>query len=69
MVKPYKATPPEKPSGIKNESKFISSKIIVEGDKEYLSYAHWKKGLDNNTKVIDTEAFWEELEHFYIYEH
>tara|TARA_Y100000004_G_scaffold194037_1_gene257785 strand:- start:1548 stop:2711 length:1164 start_codon:yes stop_codon:yes gene_type:complete len=69
MVKPYKATPPEKPSGIKNESKFISSKIIVEGDKEYLSYAHWKKGLDNNNKVIDTEAFWEELEHFYIYEH
>ena len=46
----------------------MSSLRIIEGGKEYLSYAHWKKGLDNNNKVLDTPEYWRESDHFYIYE-
>ena len=50
------------------DSKFLSNKKIIQGDKVYLSYAHFKKGLDSNDNVLDTPDYWEELEHFYIYE-
>lgn len=40
--------------------------------KEYASKAHWKAGITNNkekSKIIDTDDFWEEVEHFNIYNH
>jgi len=56
------------PCRVKKNSKFISSKRLIEGGKEYLSYAHWKKGLDKDNKVLDTPEYWRDLDHFYIYE-
>ena len=56
------------PSEITENTRFLSGKRLIEGGKEYLSYAHWKKGLDNNNTVIDSPDYWKELEHFYIYE-
>jgi hypothetical protein len=49
-------------------TKFLTNKNIVEGEKIYKSYAHFKKGLDSDDKVIDTPEYWEELKHFYIYD-
>jgi len=51
-----------------DDARFMSSLRLIEGGKEYLSYAHWKKGLDNNNKVLDTAEYWKESDHFYIYE-
>jgi len=61
---------PERPKveGLKENTQFFSSKRLLEGGKEYLSYAHWKKGLDSNNKVLDSPDYWKELDHFYIYE-
>ena len=56
------------PCELSDDSRFMSSLRLVEGGKEYLSYAHWKKGLDSNNKVIDTPEYWRESDHFYIYE-
>ena len=53
---------------VTEKTQFISSLRLIEGGKEYLSYAHWKKGLDNNNKVIDSPEYWRESDHFYIYE-
>ena len=49
-------------------AKFLTNKKIVEGEKVYTSYAHYKKGLDSCDKVIDSSDYWEESKHFYIYE-
>ena len=51
-----------------NDAKFLSNKKIIEADKVYMSYAHYKKGLDSCDKVLDTPEYWEESKHFYIYE-
>jgi hypothetical protein len=61
---------PERPKieNLSPDAQFFSSKRLMEGGKEYLSYAHWKKGLDGNNKVLDTPDYWKELDHFYIYE-
>jgi hypothetical protein len=61
---------PDRPKieNLSANAQFFSSKRILEGGKEYLSYAHWKKGLDRNNKVLDTSDYWKELDHFYIYE-
>tara|TARA_R110002110_G_scaffold98233_1_gene251558 strand:+ start:1449 stop:2588 length:1140 start_codon:yes stop_codon:yes gene_type:complete len=61
---------PERPKieNLSPDAQFFSSKRLIEGGKEYLSYAHWKKGLDGNNKVLDTPEYWKELDHFYIYE-
>jgi hypothetical protein len=56
------------PCEIGEDSRFMSSLRLIEGGKEYLSYAHWKKGLDSNNKVLDTPEYWRESDHFYIYE-
>ena len=56
------------PCEVGEDTRFMSSLRIIEGGKEYLSYAHWKKGLDNNNRVIDTPEYWRESDHFYIYE-
>ena len=58
----------KKLENVTKNSKFFSGKYLVEGGKEYLSYAHWKKNLDNSNIVIDTPEYWDELDHFYIYE-
>jgi hypothetical protein len=58
----------EKPCEITEKTRFISRKRIVCEGKEYLSYAHFKKGLDRNNKVLDSPEYWRELDHFYIYE-
>ena len=67
---PGRPSLPEKkpPCTVSDGSRFICDKRIVEGSKEYLSYAHWKKGLDRNNEVIDTPEYWRESDHFYIYE-
>jgi hypothetical protein len=49
-------------------AKFLTNKKLIEGDKIYMSYAHYKKGLDSCDKVLDTPEYWEESKHFYIYE-
>tara|TARA_R110002020_G_scaffold7330_6_gene30900 strand:+ start:389 stop:1528 length:1140 start_codon:yes stop_codon:yes gene_type:complete len=49
-------------------AKFLTNKKLIEGDKVYMSYAHYKKGLDSCDKVLDTPEYWEESKHFYIYE-
>lgn len=51
-----------------DDAKFLSNKKIIEEDKVYMSYAHYKKGLDSCDKVLDTPEYWEESKHFYIYE-
>ena len=58
----------ESPCKIGDGTRFLSEKRIVEDGKEYLSYAHWKKGLDRNNRVLDTPEYWRESDHFYIYE-
>ena len=59
----------EKPlCSVTDDARFMSSLRLIEGGKEYLSYAHWKKGLDSNNKVIDSPEYWKESDHFYIYE-
>ena len=58
----------EKRCDVSEKSKFISHKRIVCDDKEYLSYAHFKKGLDRSNVVLDTPEYWRESDHFYIYD-
>tara|TARA_R100000008_G_scaffold39370_2_gene22527 strand:+ start:2376 stop:3527 length:1152 start_codon:yes stop_codon:yes gene_type:complete len=66
-VRPYRSE--KKPlCPISGSSRFLSEKRIVEGAKEYLSYAHWEKGLDRDNRVLDTPEYWKESDHFYIYE-
>tara|TARA_R100001443_G_scaffold28656_1_gene41860 strand:- start:400 stop:1533 length:1134 start_codon:yes stop_codon:yes gene_type:complete len=67
-VRQHKANLEPRPANISSNSKFSCNKKLYEAGKTYFSYAHWKKGLDNNFNVIDTPEYWEELEHFYIYE-
>ena len=66
-VRPYRS-PKKPPCKTTDTSLFLSEKRIVEDGKEYLSYAHWEKGLDRNNAVIDTPEYWRESDHFYIYE-
>jgi|TARA_R110002020_G_scaffold126312_2_gene284029 hypothetical protein len=58
----------EKPKGVFSDACFFTNKRLIEGDKEYLSYAHWKKNLDNDNQVIDSADYWRESPYFYIYE-
>jgi len=57
-----------KPKTLGENSKFFSQKRVVCDGKEYLSYAHFKKGLDRSNTVIDTPEYWRESDHFYIYD-
>jgi hypothetical protein len=54
--------------GFNSKNKILSAKRLISQGKEYLSAAHCQKSLDNNNSVIDSDNFFEELEHFYIYE-
>ena len=58
----------EHPRHVKEKARFISHKRIISEGKEYLSYAHLKKGLDKDNRVLDTPEYWRESDHFYIYE-
>ncbi len=58
----------EAPCELSDDARFMSSLRLIEGGKEYLSHAHWKKGLDSDNKVLDIPEYWRELDHFYIYE-
>ena len=60
--------PKDPPCKIGKNARFLSEKRIIEDGKEYLSYAHWKKGLDKNNEVLDTPEYWRESDYFYIYE-
>jgi hypothetical protein len=66
-VRPYRSEK-KPPCPISSSARFLSEKRIVEGAKEYLSYAHWEKGLDRDNRVLDTPEYWRESDHFYIYE-
>ena len=66
-VRPYYSEK-KSPCSISAGSRFLSEKRIIEDGKEYLSYAHWEKGLDKNNEVLDTPEYWRESDHFYIYE-
>ena len=66
-IRPYLA-PKDPPCKTGENARFLSEKRIIEDGKEYLSYAHWEKGLDKNNEVLDTPEYWRESDHFYIYE-
>ena len=58
----------EKPNNVDVKNKFFTNKRIVCDNKEYLSYAHFKKGLDSSNSVLDTPEYWRDIENFYIYD-
>lgn len=68
--------PPVEKKELDNHSKicdntyFKSSKTVTENNKNYSSTSHWKKGIENsdNQKVIDCPEFWEDANHFRIYQ-
>lgn len=55
------------------KTKFKSNKFMFSNDKFYLSKAHWKANLSitaldqNNGDIIDSEDFWLDQNHFYIF--
>lgn len=63
--------PKERPDSIPENAMFYSNKMMVEGENIYPSRAHWKnyqKSVDNSSNIIDNPMYWEDLEHFFIYE-
>lgn len=61
----------EKPDNMPENACFFSNKVVVDGDSIFPSKAHWElkdKSLDKSRNVIDNALYWEDLEHFYIYE-
>jgi hypothetical protein len=68
LVRGYKTEVHNKVDDLSENAQFFSAKYLVEGGRQYLSYAHWKKGLDGSNKVLDNDDYWKESEHFYIYE-
>jgi len=51
---------------------YHSNKTLISKEKEYYSKASWKAGLEKSSdplRLIDSEDFWEELEHLNIYNH
>ena len=58
----------EKKKVVTKNAKFLTNKKIICDNKQYLSYAHFKKGLDSSNIVIDTPEYWRDIEHFYIYD-
>lgn len=51
---------------------YQSNKVLLSNNKEYSSKAAWEKGFEKTSqpeKVIDSEYFWEEVEHLNIYNH
>ena len=51
--------------------KFLTKKDIFSNGKRYYSKAHVdsnQEALDKWGSVVDSESFWKDLEHYYIYE-
>jgi hypothetical protein len=60
-----------KPEIVSLNNLFLSGKRVFENGIEYPSVAHWKakqKSVDISMNVLDTPEYWEEQDHFYIYE-
>jgi hypothetical protein len=57
-------------SEICDNTYYQSRKILISNSTEYYSKAAWKAGIEKTEEpqpLIDDEHFWEELEHFHIY--
>ena len=57
-------------SEICNNTFYRSNKVLVSEGKEYSSKAAWKAGIEKTKEdqaLIDSEEFWEEIEHLNIY--
>ena len=74
QVRPYKTLKKEdmteQPINI-NNTFFSSSKTILSNGKRYPSKYHWQKDeniVDKNLNMVDDDAFYEELNHYFIYE-
>ena len=54
-----------------DNSYYLSNKTLISKNKEYKSKAHWmnKDTIKDDSKVIDCPEFWEEVQHFNIYNH
>ena len=49
---------------------YHSNKTLISEGKEYLSKAAWKAGVEKTSesqKLIDSDEFWEEIEHLNVY--
>jgi len=64
----YHNPPKKKPKNLSIKCKFLSFKMVVDGNKVYKSTYHWKNGIDNSDNIVDNSDYWEELDYFYIYE-
>tara|TARA_Y100000310_G_C20555880_1_gene750494 strand:- start:380 stop:1114 length:735 start_codon:yes stop_codon:yes gene_type:complete len=59
-------------SEICDNTYYHSNKTLISGGKKYCSKAAWKAGIKktkDHQKIIDSDDFWEELGHLYIYNH
>ena len=57
-------------SEICDNTYYHSNKTLISQEKEYYSKAAWKEGIEkteDHQKIIDTDDFWEEVEHLNIY--
>jgi len=60
-----------KPENISSKNLFLSGKRVFEGGIEYPSLFHCRiknKSLEQGMNVVDNNEYWEEQEHFYIYD-
>jgi hypothetical protein len=61
----------DKPQNVSNKNLFLSNKKVFEGGIQYPSLAHWRmkqKSVDRRANVLDTSEYWEDQDHFYIYD-
>lgn len=59
-------------SDVCDNTYYHSNKVLMSKNQEYYSKAAWKKGIakdDSHQSVIDSPDFWEEIQHFNIYNH
>jgi hypothetical protein len=61
----------DKPQGVSSKNLFLSNKKVFENGVQYPSLAHWaikQKSVDSPANVLDTVEYWEDQDHFYIYD-
>lgn len=61
----------EKPKNVSGRNLFLSNKKVFENGVQYPSLAHWRikqKSVDGPMNILDTNEYWEDLQHFYIYD-
>lgn len=73
LIEEDKPTSEEKIKNFQNKEnlKFLTKKDIFSNGKRYYSKAHVdsnQEALDKWGSVVDSESFWKDLEHYYIYE-